>query len=155
MQPRPPVLEIQHAVPGRARLRPAKAVDAVGLKTLADRLAAVPGVQRVLSRPRTGSLILEFEGPADPILAAVTEAGAARVRAPEPPPPIGQLAQFGLLRADMALQERTGKTLDLNTAVALLLLAGAVVQVTRGRIAAPATTLVLGALSMLDRGRKS
>jgi hypothetical protein len=154
MQPKPPVLEIWHAVPGRTRLRPTQALDHVGLKTLAERLAAVPGVQRVVSRPKTGSLILEFDGAPDPILAAITEAGVARVRPPEPPPPIGQLAQFGLLQADMALQERTGKTLDLNTTVALLLMAGAVVQVTRGKIAGPATTLVLGALSMLDRGRR-
>jgi hypothetical protein len=154
MPPRPPVLEIQHAVSGRVRLRPAKALDAAVLKDLADRLAALPGVLRVLSRPSTGSLIPEFDGTAERILAAVTDSGVARLRAPELPPPIGQLAQFGLMRADMALQGRTGKTLDLNTAVALLRLAGAVVQVTRGRIAGPASALLLGALSMLDRGRK-
>lgn len=155
MQARAPVLEIQHAVPGRARLRPAKLLDAAALTALGERIAAVPGLRRVLTRPATGSLILEFTGPPEPLFEAIGAHGIARVRAPAPPPPIRQVAKLGILRADLAVQARTGQTLDLDTAVALVLLAGAAVQVARGQVAAPATSLLLGAVTMLDRGQKA
>jgi hypothetical protein len=79
--------------------------------------------------------------------------GIARIRPAAPPPPIGQVAQLGLLRADMALKGSTQNTLDLNATLALLLLAGAAIQLGRGQIAGPATTLAMAALSMLDRNR--
>jgi hypothetical protein len=53
----------------------------------------------------------------------------------------------------MALKGRTQNALDLNSAAALLLFFGAAVQLGRGRIAGPATTLAMAALSMLDRER--
>lgn len=154
MEPRPPVLEICHSVPGRLRLRPTKALEAEALTALAQRLASVAGVARVISRPNTGSLIVEFAGATEALQEKIAELGIARLRAPDPPPPIGQVAQLGLLRADMALQDRTGKTLDLNSAVTLLLIAGAIVQLARGQVAGPATSLLMGALTMLERGRK-
>jgi hypothetical protein len=128
-------------------------MNADALKALGDSLAAVPGLHRVLVRPATGSLILEFDGASEPLLEAVAARGLARIRPPAPPPPIGQVAQMGLLRADMALKGSTQNTLDLNSTLALLLLAGAVVQLGRGQIAGPATTLAVAALSMLDRSR--
>ena len=149
----PVALELRHAVPGRVRLRPAKAMDADALKSLGDRLASVPGLRRVLMRPNKTSPILDFEGVQEPILAAITAQGIARIRPPAPPPPIGQVAQLGLLRADMALKSSTQDTLNLNSTLALLLLAGAAVQFSRGQIAGPATSLLLAALSMLDRSR--
>lgn len=154
MPDRPVALEIRHAVPGRARLRPARAMDAPALKALADRMAAVPGLARVLARPATCSLILGFDGPPEPLFQAIEAAGIARIRPPAPPPPLAQVAQLGLMRADMALKGRTENALDLNAAVALLLMLGAVVQLGRGRIAGPATTLAIAALSMLDRERQ-
>ena len=155
MPAKPVALEIRHAVRGRARLRPVRAMEADALQALADRIAAVPGLHRVLVRPNTGSLILDFEGAPAPLFETIATNGIARIHPPAQPPPIGQVAQLGLTRADLALKSQTGNALDLNSAVALILLVGAVIQASRGRIAGPATTLAIAALSMLDReGRK-
>lgn len=153
MAPDPVVLEIHHAVPGRVRLRPAKPMDTGGLKALGDMIAMVPGLTRVLVRPNTGSMIVQFSGQPDAFFKAITAQGIATIRHPAPPPPIGQVAKLGLMRADMALKDRTANTLDLNSTMALLLFAAAIVQIGRGHIAGPATTLAMAALSMLDRDR--
>jgi hypothetical protein len=153
MPDKPVALENRHTVQGRARLRPARAMEATALKELADRIARVPGVARVLVRPATGSLILDFDGPYELLFQRIEAQGIARVRSPAPPPPLAQVAQLGLLQADMALKGRTQNALDLNSAAALLLFFGAAVQLGRGRIAGPATTLAMAALSMLDRER--
>ena len=55
----------------------------------------------------------------------------------------------------MLLKERTANTLDLNSAIALVLLVAAAVQAGRGQIVGPATTLLMSALSMIDRDRKT
>lgn len=140
-------------MPGRARLRPEKPIEAGALKALGESLSAVPGLRRVVVRPNTGSLILEFHGAPGPLFEAIAAQGIARIRPPAPPPPIGQVAQLGLLRADMALKDSTQNTLDLNSTLALALLGAAVVQLARGHVAGPATTLAMAALNMLDRGR--
>jgi len=128
-------------------------MDAGALKTLGDAIATVPGLTRVLVRPNTGSMILKFAGHPDALFTAITAQGLATIRHPAPPPPIGQVARLGMMRADMALKNRTRNTLDLNSTMALLLFAAAVVQIGRGQIAGPATTLATAALSMLDRDR--
>ena len=155
MTPDPVALEIRHAVPGRARLRPARPMDAGALKALGDAVSMVPGLTRVLVRPNTGSLILQFAGPPEALFTAITAQGIATIRPAAPPPPIGQVAQLGLIRADMVLKDGTRNTLDLNSTMALILLIAAMVQIGRGQIAGPATTLAMAALNMLDRGRSN
>jgi len=147
-------LEIRHAVAGRARLRPKTAMGPAAFKALGDRIAAMPNIRRVVMRPNTTSIILEFAGQPEPIFEQIEAQGIARLRPAPPPPPVGQIAQLGLLRADMVLKDRTANTLDLNSAVSLLLLGAAAIQAGRGQIAGPATTLLMSALNMLDRDRK-
>jgi hypothetical protein len=66
------------------------------------------------------------------------------------------VAKLALLRAETRVKGATDGTLDLYTLLGLLLLMGAAVQVGRGRIASPATSLAVAALAMLDRsGRDS
>jgi hypothetical protein len=151
MPDRPSALEGLHATNGRARLRSVEILATEELTAIANRIAALPVLHRVLSRPATGSLILEFEEPAAPVLEAIMAQRLARIRPRPAPPPLSQVARFGLLRADMKLKEATEGTLDLNATVALLLLMGAVVQFARGQIAGLATTLAMAALAMLDR----
>ena len=128
-------------------------MDAGALKALGDTISMVPGLTRILVRPNTGSLILQFAGPPETLFNAIAAQGIATIRPPAPPPPIGQVAQLGLMRADMALKDSTRNTLDLNSTMALLLFVAAMVQIGRGQIAGPATTLAMAALNMLDRGR--
>lgn len=135
----------------RARLRPARPLGRDALVDLADRLATVAGVDRVLARPATGSLIVETHHDAGEVLDAM-EAGSLIVtrRAPTAPP-VGQMVKLGLLRADMGVKSRTEGALDLRTGLALLLIAAALVQLARGRVAGPATTLATAAFSLIDR----
>lgn len=148
---RPPALEIQHATDGRVRLRPAKSLPPAELKALADALASVPGIRRVVSRPNTGSLILDVDGLAAPVLEAVVASGLARPREKDAPPPIGIVGKFGLMRAEMKVKEATGGTLDLYSALSLVFAMGALVQLGQGRIAGPASSLAMAALALLDR----
>ncbi|MHC0053061.1 hypothetical protein [Actibacterium sp. D379-3] len=149
--PKPVTLHRIHVLDRRARLRVAAPADRDALVALADRLAGVPDVHRALVRPSTGSIILETIGPVEAVLAALAERGIARIVQPPKRPPVQQVIQLGMLRADMGVKARTGEALDLRTGIALALLGGAILQLSRGRIAGPATTLAVSALSLLDR----
>lgn len=112
---------------------------------------SVHGVARVVFRPNTGSLILETLIDTAEVLKDLKDAASLRIAAPPKPPPVGQVIQLGLLRADMDLGKRTDGALDLRTAIALCLLGGAILQLMRGRVAGPATTLAMSAFALLDR----
>jgi hypothetical protein len=143
-------LRIRHRTRFRSRLRLETPIDDVDIKRLADELASVAGVTRAVVRPNTASVILETGIPLDEVLTGIEERGIARVRDANRPPPIKQTLQFGILQADMAVKRRSQDAFDLRGAIATLLIVMAVVQMTRGRIAGPATTLLMSALSMLD-----
>lgn len=54
-------IDIAHYAPGRLRLRVARLkADAPLAARLHERLAAVPGVRKVETRPLTGSVLIEF-----------------------------------------------------------------------------------------------
>jgi len=142
-----------HALDRRARLRVASPMERPELVELAERLAAVAGVERVLARPATGSLIVETDRPVSDVLDEMVAVQLIAVVPAPHRPPVRQAVQIGLARADLGLQQRTDKALDLRTALGLLLLAGALVQLARGRIAAPATTLAIAALALLETDR--
>jgi hypothetical protein len=81
----------------------------------------VHGVSRVVFRPNTGSLILETLIDAGEVLEALKDEPSLSIKAPPKPPPVGQMIQMGLLKADMDLGRRTDGALDLRTTMALLL----------------------------------
>jgi hypothetical protein len=66
---------------------------------------------------------------------------------------VGAAAQLGLMKLDHDIREETEGALDLRTAMVVLLVGGAAIQLWRGQVAGPATTLLLGAFSLLE-GRK-
>ncbi len=150
---RPPLLYRAHLLRHRARLRAADGIDRDVLIGLADKLAGVPNVRRALVRPSTRSVILETFDEAEAVLETIVAEGIARIKAAPKPPPVDQVIKLGLMRADMGVKARTGDALDFRTAIALALLFGSVVQLTRGRFAGPATTLAMSALTLLDRGK--
>lgn len=146
-----PRLDLVHSSRFRARLRGPEGTARDTLLALADEVAAIPGVLRALVRPSTCSLIVETHEPVDTVLDRLSTRGVLRIAPPTTPPPLNQVLQLGLMRADMGVQSQTAGTLDLRTAIALALLAGAVFQLSRGRVAGPATTLAMSALSLLDK----
>jgi len=144
-----------HVLRRRARLRVAAPLDREALVGLAETLAAVPGIDRVLARPATGSMIVETHRPAAEVLDEME--GRHLITSVTPPsrPPVRQSFQLGLAKADLGLRQRTDQALDIRTALGLLLLAGAILQLARGRVAAPATTLAIAALSLLSNDQDS
>lgn len=143
-------LRKRHVTRFRGRLRLETPIDDVDMKRLANDLASVAGVKRAVVRPNTASVILDTGIPLDEVLKDIQERGIARIRDAIKPPPVAQTLQFGLLQADMSVKRRTQDALDLRSTIATLLILMAVVQMTRGRIAGPATTLLMSALSVLD-----
>lgn len=94
-EPSPRFVQVVHAIPGRLRLRMPwlRKAEHEG-EAIADRLAAIPGVDEVQVRPFTGSVLCLFD-PArvdvKRITAVAAEAAAAehvveRGEAPPPPP---------------------------------------------------------------------
>jgi hypothetical protein len=126
-------------------------MQAKDLRAVADRLSTLGSIRRVVSRPSTSSLIVEFDGPAAPVMSAIRASGLARLGDKSPPPQIGMVARLALLRAETRVRTATDGALDLYTLLGLMLLMGAAIQVGRGRIASPATSLAMAALTMLDR----
>lgn len=151
-EPPPVAAERAHAAGNRLRLRLSGSRDPAQLEDLATRISACPGVLRVRIRPNTGSAIIEGEVPAETLAARIEGAGILRLRMPGHPPPIGKVMQLALMRADMTIKARSQGVADLRSALAVLLFAGSLVQTARGRLVGPASTLALGALSLIDRG---
>ncbi|MBD3765703.1 MAG: hypothetical protein IE927_13530 [Rhodobacterales bacterium] len=143
-----------HECAGRLRLRTATHHTTEAMARLADRLARVAGVVHVAARPNTGSVILTIDRDPAAVLAAIEADGVARILAPDKAPPVGQVLTLGLLQADMNIRKHSDQALDLRTALALLLIGGAILQAARGRIAGPATTLAMAAFSLLDTPRR-
>ncbi|WP_371036377.1 hypothetical protein [Rhodosalinus sp. FB01] len=152
---RPPRLCLVHRSGRRVRLRFQSPVpQGAALAAFADGLADLTGVARALVRPRTGSVIIETLAPAGEVLEAL--AGSDLVRIVDAPRPVavGQVMQLGLARTDMELARRTEGALDLRSTLAVALLGAAIVQLARGRVAGPATTLAMTAFSLLERGKR-
>lgn len=124
------------------------------LRELVDLIADAPGVVRVAARPNTGSVIIEHLVEADTIVDQLVERGVVALASPEKSPPLEQVAQLGLAQLDVEIGKRTEGALNLHTVLAAALVAGAVVQAARGNWAGPATTMLLSALSLIERGRR-
>jgi hypothetical protein len=144
---------LAHKSRHRLRLRLEKPeIGGAAAQKLADALASVEGVAHVVFRPNTGSVIVETLTDADEVLDRVQAHSALKVKAAPKSPPVGQAIQLGMMKADLGLGQRTGGALDLRTSLALLLAVGALLQLSRGRIAGPATTLAMSAFALLDKG---
>jgi hypothetical protein len=128
-------------------------MDAGEMEDLVEQIAGVSGIDRVIARPSTGSVILFSQGPVEEIVEALSTRIGVKVRPQRAPPPVGQALQFGLVKLDADVLRTTDKSLDLRALLALLLLFAAVVQLARGRIAGPATTLAMTAFLLLDPAR--
>ena len=143
-------LQQRHVTRLRGRFRLETPLDPQGIEHLANTLASLAGVKRAVIRPNTGSVIIETAVPITGVIAAIQDQGIARIQQPPTPPPVGQMMQMGVLQADMAVRRQTGDAFDLRSAMATLLILAALVQLTRGRLAGPTTTLLMSALPLLD-----
>lgn len=147
-----PAARIEHASPGRLRLRiSGRRGQADYFETVRRQLAQESLVREVRIDPRTGSVLLLVAASADAaaLLRRAMELGLFSVTVtaagPDPDP-------WAPLRALGRLTE-PGSAASGPLAVALL--AGAAVQGWRGRWASPAVTLTWYALQLLRDGKRS
>ena len=149
-------MRLVHAAPGRLRLRaPDLAENHERMAAFADALSALPNLTRIIGRPSTGTIILEFEGNA----AAVTKAlvGTGRVTiTPRPKEvlPISQITRFSAAQLDWAVRKQTKGALDAKTALGILLFGAAVFQATQGRLIGPTATLMMSVFSLMSGNGK-
>lgn len=145
-----PRASVEHAIDGRLRLSLPELRDRTAAMTaLAEAASRLPGVRRALGRPRTASLILEFEGPAAPLCEALAEAGLVRIRPRDPAMPLHLQAELAVAYLDGRIRERSEELLDLRSAAGVVLLLLAAAQAARGQLLAPVTTLLANGLLLL------
>jgi hypothetical protein len=121
------------------------------LASFVDSVAEIAGVSRVRARPNTGSVIVETAVPADMVLHTLAASGLMRLEPHPHPQPVRQTIRSGLAHAEAKLERQTEGALDLRTTIALGLLAGAIFQLSRGKVGGPATTLAMAAFALLDK----
>lgn len=141
--------QIVHALPGRVRLRiGSRRHDYAYFDELMGKLADVAGVEVIDTNPRTGSVLLSYEGDALAALAAhALEQGlfVLDLEAQSAKETVSQPAEAWLTRA----------AIDWRTPFALALLGLAFRQMVAGKVMAPAISLFWYAYEVLERiGRK-
>jgi hypothetical protein len=151
--PAPVRVRIGHLTAGRARLRLDRPLERPALEALSDRLADCPGVRRVVARPNTGSVIIEAAKGEAALRKLIEGLDFLKVLPPPKAVPIGQMAKLGEMMLDKKIRDRTEGALDLRATLALILFLAAAVQVFRGQVAGPATTLLVAALYLMEESK--
>ena len=148
-----------HLTTGRLRLRiPEKRRDEAFFRAVEQRLAGWDSVDQVEVNPLTASVLVTFSDPAALFTENALRNDLFTVSYDEPdgsgakrsPQALTDRATELWRHADKALRRWTGGGADIRSAAFLVMLAGAVYQAFRGRIAPPAGTLLWDAGEMLQ-----
>ena len=146
-----PHADITHNSPGRLRLRiRAQRGRADYFAGIEEKLVQCPGIERVVTNPVTGSVLLE---PANDLTALVAFTQAQQlfqlVQAPALMPPLTQQVteRFGVLNGE--LRKLSGGGIDFGSLGFIGLITLAAVQLQRGHVLGPTSTLLLAAVSLL------
>ncbi|MGK9235669.1 hypothetical protein KXS07_03785 [Inquilinus limosus] len=141
-----PAGHICHLTPGRIRIRiPERRHDAAYFAAVQDRLSQWAGVEAVAVNPRTASVLVHYSDAAGLFHAHATANDLFTLV----DPPVGRPASpaawirsaAGRPRGRLGRGWSAAKT-ELRSAIAIGLLGAGVYQLLRGRIAAPAVTLL-------------
>jgi hypothetical protein len=144
-----PQARVRHLIQERLRIKiPERRRDERFFKTLEERLAAWDSIKRVEVNPLTASVLVYFTD-----LRALFAENALKNdlfeidyddldAMSEEPPDLRLRAAQSFARADAAVRRWTAGNADLRSAFFAVLLAGGVVQLLRGRIAGPATSML-------------
>jgi hypothetical protein len=150
-----PAARISHFTTRRLRLKvPEKRRDTVFFSDAAGRLAAWDSVERVETNPLTASILIHFSDPERLLLEAAAkndlfDIDFAAALAPQSDPVMTRAAVQSFEMSDLTLRRWTQNQLDMRSIVFLLLLAGGVFQLMRGRLNTPAPTLLWYAGNLL------
>jgi hypothetical protein len=146
---------IVHQTAGRLRLRlPQRRKDVIYLEALAAAAAELPGILAAQANPVTGSLLLLYEEDeadtfADAFDRLVDTHGIVLQFGTPPLPPVRPALQRGLAGIDSYLGQLSQQSTDLRSVGVLFFLVLSLVQLGRGQVLAPATSLLWYALDLL------
>ena len=150
-----PAARVTHFTNRRLRIKvPEKRRDAAFFSFIADRLSTWDSIERVETNPLTASILIHFSDPQRLFFEAAAkndfldiDFDAALAEASDPV--VSRTAIRSFETADHRLRRWTGNQVDMRSAIFLLLLGGGVYQLLRGRLSAPAPTLLWYAGDML------
>jgi hypothetical protein len=151
---------VAHALPGRIRIKvPACRGQETVLAGFAEILSRAEGVLEVVANPRTGSLLVHHTarvGVGD-IGAFAARHRLFRLAEPVLPVPrdVPEMVRLGGATLNAGLRSLTHGEVDIRTASFVALVVMALIQLARGQVMAPATTLLWTAYELVDGRRGS
>ncbi len=143
-----PMARISHFTTRRLRIKvPEKRRDSAYFSTVVDRLAAWESVERVEANPLTASILIHFSDPQRLLLEAMAKNDLFDIDfdtalAAQSEPVITRAAVRSFGTVDLAVRRWTADQIDMRSVLFLVLFVGGVFQLLRGRLAAPAPTLL-------------
>ncbi len=154
--PVPPAY-VSHALPGRTRIKVPDRRGAAGyFEDVRQALASCPGVEEVTVNAVTGSILVRHAASVAAVADHAAGAGLFALNGLEPgEPPLAQKLRTQMAALDSRLKSAVGGELDLWTTVSILYLAFAVVQLLRGNVLGPVTTLAWTALAAMRLAQQS
>jgi hypothetical protein len=141
--------QVCHRIAGRTRLRvPERRGDAAYFAQVQRALAGQQGVEQCDVNPATASILIEHSASLEALAEYAAQAGLFRLGNLTPEILPGRIrVRLGLRRLDQELTRASNGELDLATLTGASLLALAAVQLLRGQVLAPASTLLWYALA--------
>jgi hypothetical protein len=145
--PSRPAARITHLTTRRLRIKiPEKRRDADFFNAVADRLAAWDSIERVETNPLTAGVLIHFSDLQRLLVEAAAKNDLFDIDfdslTQSSDPSVTRTAIWSFQTADHRLRRWTHNQLDMRGALFVLLLAGAVYQLLRGRSSTPAPTLL-------------
>lgn len=150
-----PAARITHFTTRRLRIKvQEKRRDAAFFSSVADRLAAWESIERVETNPLTASILIHFSDPHRLLLEAAAKNDLFEIdfdtAVAEPSDQIvTRTAAQSFDTVDHGVRRWTRNQLDMRSAIFLLLFAGGLYQLLRGRVSTPAPTLLWYAGNLL------
>lgn len=147
-----PAAYISHRAPPRTRFKiPAKRGDAAYFDALADSLLKLSAVARVESNPLTASVLLFHDSTPEAIAEYAAEQDLFQLEslAERAGPPFMERMVASIKGLNRRISAASGGDMDLKAVVFVNLIGMAIAQIRKGRIMAPASTLLWYALSLL------
>jgi hypothetical protein len=152
-------VRIAHRTGGRVRLIvPSIERAPEEARRVAEAVAAVEGVGKVEARAATGSLVLFHHGDWADLAGPLAAALGAAIEEAEPEPPSGAAFESTAAMVEVLNREARrvfGGRTDLSELVFLGLLGAGAVQIARGQIVGPASTLFSQALQLMIARRSA
>jgi hypothetical protein len=145
-----PFATVSHTLQDRTRFRiPARKGDAAFFAAVEKTLTAHAQIHQVVANPLTGSVLVQHNLALTDLARYAQEQQLFTVEAKAPASRALNLASGSIDQVDHLLQRTTQGAFDLTELLFVGLIAAAIIQFLRGKVFAPATTLLSYAATLL------